>query len=58
VDGVARVDDVLHQQDVTLLERSVDHVRETKVASRGAGAIAGRAHELELGRNAQAAHQV
>ena len=39
-------------------ERAVDHVREPELAPRRAGAVAGGADELELGRDAEAAQQV
>src|SRR6266542_4135796 len=53
VDRPSRVDDVLDQQQVAAGERAVDHVRELDLAT-----VAGGAHELQLGRDAEAAKEI
>src|SRR5207237_4999529 len=59
VDRPARVDDVLDQQDVAALQRSLHHVGDLHPAGGpGPAPVAGGAHELELCGDGKAAQQV
>src|SRR5262252_310986 len=57
--GAARVDDVLYEKDVAAGQWPLYEVGELDLARAGRpGAVAGGAHELQLGRDAEAAQQI